>query len=1226
MKSASYKLLEKLVTERILVLDGAMGTLLQQLSFAEDEFRGSQFAAHPHDLAGCNDLLSLTQPEAITTIHRRYLEAGADILSTNTFNANAISLEDYGLADKVCEINRAAVACARRAVDQVGVGSSGRPRLVAGSIGPTNRTASLSPEVDDPGYRAVTFDDLVAAYQGQAAALVEAGVDALLPETTFDTLNLKACLFAIENCFGLSGLRLPVMVSVTITDRSGRTLSGQTLEAFLVSILHAEPFSVGINCALGAEMMRPYVEELSSLCRRFTSCHPNAGLPNEFGQYDETPEEMAHQLGEFAEAGWLNVVGGCCGTTPEHIEAISAAVAGLPPRRCPEPDAHSRYSGLEPLVVRPESTFIMIGERTNVSGSRKFARLIREENLADAVSVARHQVEGGANVIDVNMDDGLIDGPEMMPRFLNLIAAEPDVARLPLMIDSSSWPTIEAGLKCSQGKAIVNSISLKDGEEAFLDRARLVKRYGAACVVMMFDSKGQAVTVEDKLRIARRAHALLTEEVGMAEEDIIFDPNVLAVGTGMEVHNRYALNFIEATRQIKQLLPRVKVSGGISNVSFAFRGNQTVREAINAAFLYHAIHAGLDMAIVNAGQLAVYEEIEPELLQRVEDVLLDRRPDATERLVELAATVRERKTDTPETEAAWRDTPVEERLEHALVQGIADFIEEDIEEARKKYDPPLAIIEGPLMRGMETVGDLFGDGKMFLPQVVKSARVMKKAVACLLPFMEEGADEGPSTRATIVMATVKGDVHDIGKNIAGIVLSCNNYRIVDLGVMVSCDEILRKAVDERADVVGLSGLVTPSLDEMVHVAREMQRLKMTLPLLIGGATTSAKHTAVKIAPAYEHPVVHVKDASRGAPAVDRLIHPRKRKQFDEENRREQARLLEAFENRRKDNLVSYREALAGRFTTDWSNQPVATPSFTGTRVLDDYPLSELSGYIDWSPLFWAWELRGKYPKILDHPKYGDEAKKLLLDARKLLDEVIEKRLLRARGVFGFWPAASVRDDILVFRDSEHREEIARLYNLRQQWVRKGQRRFYSLADYVAPLDSGRDDYIGAFAVTGGVGAAELAARFEADHDDYNAIMVKLLAERLAEALAERLHEMARKEWGFGGAENLSVDEMLAERFRGIRPAPGYPCCPDHTEKGTLFALLDAEASAGISLTETWMMVPEASVSGYYFSHPESRYFTVDRLTRDQVEDYSRRKRMPLKEVEHWLRPYLAYDA
>ncbi len=1230
--SKTYRLLEELSAQRILVLDGAMGTMIQQLKFGEAEYRGSQFADHGRPLTGCNDLLCLTQPDAIAAIHRGYLQAGADLICTNTFNANAISLADYDLTDQVRHINRAAVECARRARDedgdQAGPMAEKAPRFIAGAIGPTNRTASMSPDVNDPGYRAVTFEELRDAYYEQVEALIQSGVDALMPETTFDTLNLKACLFAIEECFQRLRVRLPVMASVTITDRSGRTLSGQTMEGFLISISHADLFSVGINCALGPELMRPYVEELSKLSPRPTSCHPNAGLPNEFGGYDETPQQMARVLGEFAANGWLNLVGGCCGTTPAHIRAIAAAVADCEPRRLPEVAHDSRFSGLEPLVLRPDSTFTMIGERTNVSGSRRFARLVREGQLGEAVSVARGQVEGGANVIDVNMDDGLLDGPVMMRTFLNLIAAEPDIARVPVMIDSSDFAVIEAGLKCVQGKAIVNSISLKEGEEPFLEHARLVRRYGAACVVMMFDEQGQAVTVEHKLRIARRAYHLLTEKVGMPASDVIFDPNVLAVGTGMEEHARYAVNFIEATRKIKELLPDVRISGGISNVSFAFRGHDTVREAVNAAFLYHAIGAGLDMGIVNAGQLDVYEEIEPELLTHVEDVLLDRRPDATERLIELAARIQGKDRPDEKTESAWRQATLEERLRHALIKGIADFIEQDVEEARGKYATCLEIIEGPMMDGMQVVGDLFGAGKMFLPQVVKTARVMKKAVAYLLPFMDEEkttAGLADSTRGTIVMATVKGDVHDIGKNIVGIVLGCNNYRVIDLGVMVACEKILAAAVEEGADMIGLSGLITPSLEEMVHVAREMQRRGMTVPLLIGGATTSAKHTAVKIAPAYGREVVHVEDASRSVPVVGQLVHPQRRQALDAENRTLQAKLVKAFEGRQKTKLVPYRDAVAGRFATDWAAARIDVPAFTGSRALDDYPLSELVEYIDWSPFFWAWELKGKYPKILDHPQRGEEARKLLADGKNLLEEIIENKLLRARAVYGLYPAAAVGDDVLVYEDDRRQNELARFHFLRQQWRRQGRECFYCLADFIAPLETARVDYLGAFVVTAGIGAEDVVARFKADQDDYNAIMVKVLADRLAEAFAERLHEIARHDWGFGRDEGLTTEAMIAERYRGIRPAPGYPALPDHTEKRILFELLGAERATGISLTETFMMSPAASVCGFYFAHADSRYFAISRITRDQAEDYARRKGMKLREVERWLASNLGYD-
>ncbi len=1243
--TSAFSHLGNLLARRIAILDGAMGTMIQQLRFGEADYRGQQFAAFHRDLKGCNDLLTITQPEAITGIHRSYLEAGADIISTNTFNANRVSMADYDLTSEVRAINLAGVACARKARDDFRAARAAQGEhagqrdsepfgpFIAGSIGPTNRTASLSPDVNNPGYRAVNFDLLAAAYYEQAEALLDGGADILLAETVFDTLNLKACLFAIDDLLAKRRIKVPVMVSVTITDLSGRTLSGQTLSAFLASIEHADLLSVGINCALGPSLMRPYVEELSQLCPVWTSCHPNAGLPNEFGGYDETPAQMAAVLGEFADSGWVNIVGGCCGTTPAHIRAIAEAMRERPPRRPPPPRRDTVLSGLEPLVIRPDSTFIMIGERTNVSGSKKFARLVREGNLGQAVSVARQQVEGGANILDVNMDEGLLDGPKVMTEFLNLLAAEPDVARVPVMIDSSNWAVLEAGLKCVQGKSIVNSISLKEGEEQFLAHARLVRKYGAACVVMMFDEEGQAVTVEHKIHIARRAYKLLTEKAGMKPADIIFDPNILAIGTGIEEHARYGVNFLEAARRIKELLPDVKISGGVSNVSFAFRGNDTVREAFNAAFLYHAIHAGLDMGIVNAGQLAVYEDIEPTLRERVEDVILDRRPDATERLVTYGATLQGKAAQEDKADPAWRHASVEERLKHALVHGIVDHIDTDVEEARQKYAACLDIIEGPLMAGIQVVGDLFGDGKMFLPQVVKSARVMKKAVAYLMPFMEaeklaagtSTAGDEPSTRGTIVMATVKGDVHDIGKNIVGIVLGCNNYKIIDLGVMVPCEKILQAARESKADMIGLSGLITPSLEEMVHVAREMQRLGMDVPLLIGGATTSPKHTAVKIAPGYAHEVVHVKDASRCGPVCEKLLSPEKRPLFDAENRAFQVQMVAAYQRKQELKLVSYREAVEGRFPTDWAAHEIPVPSFLGVRTLADYPLEELLPYIDWAQFFAAWEMRGKFPEILEHPERGAEARKLYDDARKFLDCIVQNRWLRASGVYAFWPAASSGDDIILYEDDTRSEEKARLHNLRQQWLSETRRHYYSNADFVAPVASGRKDYMGGFAVTGGLGTDELVRRCEADNDDYSAIMAKVFADRLAEAFAERLHEIARRDWGFGQGEKLTIPEMLAENYRGIRPAPGYPSLPDHTEKRILFDLLGAERSAGITLTESFMMLPAGSVSGFYFAHPGSRYFAIDRITRDQVEDYARRKGWKFKEAEKWLAPVLAYD-
>jgi 5-methyltetrahydrofolate--homocysteine methyltransferase len=1200
------------VDERILVCDGAMGTML----YAKGVFINKSF-----------DALNIAQPELVLAVHQEYVRAGADIIETNTFGATSVAMTDFHLQDRVRELNLAAVSLARRAVDAMNLRTPEKPRFVAGSMGPTNKQLSIAGNVNDPGYRGATFDLMVATYYEQVDALVEGGVDLLLCETAFDTLVMKACLFAIDQYFCDSGRRVPLMASFTIFE-GGRTLSAQTVEACWNSISHADLLSVGMNCALGPEKLRPYIEELSAIAPVYLSCYPNAGLPNAFGGFDETPELMARTLGEFAENGWLNIVGGCCGTTPAHIRAIAEAVSKTAPRHRPRIEPLTRLSGLEPLTLRPDSNFIMIGERTNVTGSKKFSRLILNEKYEEAVAVAREQVEAGANVIDVNMDEGMLDGEGAMTKFLNLISAEPEISRVPIMVDSSKWSVIEAGLKCVQGKAIVNSISLKEGEEQFLHYARLVRRYGAAVVVMAFDEEGQATDVERKVTIAERAYRLLTEKIGMPPEDIIFDPNILTVATGIEEHNDYALNFFEATRRIKVCCPGAKVSGGVSNVSFSFRGNDVVREAIHSVFLYHAIRAGMDMGIVNAAQLAVYEQIPPDLLELVEDVLLNRRPDATERLVDFAETVK--KQVGVETAAlSWRSGTVEERLAHALVKGIVDFIDEDTEEARQKYDRCLQIIEGPLMSGMQTVGDLFGAGKMFLPQVVKSARVMKKSVAYLLPFMEEEKKLAKvavqANRGKILLATVKGDVHDIGKNIVGVVLGCNNYQVIDLGVMVPCEKILETAVREQVDMIGLSGLITPSLDEMVHVAREMERQGFQVPLLIGGATTSAKHTAVKIAPAYARTTVHVLDASRSVGVVDRLKSADLKAAFEVKNRAEQASLVESYNRRQQVALVPYAQAVAQKFATHWDRVRIDTPSFLGTRVLEDFPLERLVPYIDWSPFFLTWELKGKYPKILADPKVGPEASKLFEDAKKLLDEIVAKKLLRASGVYGFWPAASVGDDILVFADDAREGALASFHTLRQQWQRKGQTHLTALADYIAPLNSGRRDYLGAFAVTTGLGVDELAAQFAADHDDYNAIMVKALADRLAEAFAECLHQTARAQWGYGAEEHLSSEDLIEEKYRGIRPAPGYPACPDHTEKQTLFELLDATRAAHITLTESFAMLPASSVSGWYFAHPEARYFAVDRIDRDQVADYARRKGMAMADIERWLSPNLGYE-
>ncbi len=1212
------KLLEQL-QRRILILDGAMGTMIQRYKLDEAAYRGSRFAAHPRDLKGAADVLSLTQPHVIEEIHHAYLQAGADIIETNTFNAQAISMADYGLEPQVYEMNVAAAQLARRAADAYS--SNEQPRFVAGSIGPTNRTTSLSPDVNNPAFRAVTFDALVDAYFEQVRGLVDGGVDILLPETTFDTLNLKAALFAIEKLFDERGVRLPVIASVTITDASGRTLSGQTVEACWNSISHAPLLAVGINCALGAREMRPHIEELARIAPIFISCYPNAGLPNPLGEYDETPQSMSTLLRDFAENNWLNIVGGCCGTTPDHIRAIRDVVRDLPARVPPRVDRYLRLSGLEPLTVRPDSNFIVIGERTNITGSPKFAQLVKAGDLEGALAIARQQIEGGANILDVNMDEGMLDSEKVMTEFLNLVATEPEIVRIPLMIDSSKWTVIEAGLKCTQGKSVVNSISLKEGEEKFRQQARLVKRYGAAVVVMAFDEKGQADTIERKVEIGSRAYNILVNEVGFDPTDIIFDPNVLTVATGIEEHNAYGVAFIEAVRKLRQKFPLANASGGISNVSFSFRGNKVVREAMHAAFLYHAIKAGLTMGIVNAGQLAIYEDIPKDLLELVEDVLLNRRPDATERLLAYADSVKGVAAGVSPAEAgeeARLHTSVEERLSHALVKGIIDHLEDDLEEARKTYPSALSIIEGPLMDGMNIVGNLFGSGKMFLPQVVKSARVMKKAVAHLLPYMEaEKAKAGDrSKRGKVLLATVKGDVHDIGKNIVGVVLGCNNYDVIDLGVMVSAEKILDTALAENVDIVGLSGLITPSLDEMVHVASEMERRNFQKPLLIGGATTSKLHTAIKVAPRYSKATVHVLDASRCVGVVASLLTD-KRNDFERGVRAEYQHLRDEHASRQTDRtLLSIDEARRRRPRLDFT--ATARPTFVGVRAYEDFPLERIEPYIDWTPFFHAWELRGRYPQILEEPRAGE----LYDDARKLLAEIISKRLLIARAVYGFWPANAVGDDIEVYADDARRRAIATLHTLRQQQqTTTGQN--LALADFVAPKEIEVPDFVGGFAVTAGIGVDELVARFEKDHDDYNSIMTKALADRLAEALAEVVHREARLAW-YAPAESLSTDQLIAEKYRGIRPAPGYPACPDHTEKGTLFELLQAER-IGIRLTENFAMFPASSVSGFYFAHPESRYFAVGKIGRDQVLDYSVRKEMTVPIVQRWLAPNLAYD-
>jgi len=1219
--------LEAIFAERILVLDGAMGTMIQARGLSEADFRGERFRAHPRDLRGDNELLVLTRPDVIGDIHRAYLAAGADLIETNTFSATRIAQADYGMEAVVPELNREAARLAVEAAAEWSQRTPERPRFVAGAVGPTNKTLSISPDVNDAAFRDLDFDALRLAYVEQVRALVEGGVHAILIETIFDTLNAKAAIVATREVFDELGRELPIMISVTITDRSGRTLSGQTVEAFWASVQHAKPISVGINCALGASEMRPFLADLAAAAPIPVTAYPNAGLPNAFGGYDEDAPTTARLLREFAESGLVNGVGGCCGTTDAHIRAIAEAVAGLPPRPVPPPDPVVTWlSGLEPLALRPDSNFLTIGERTNVTGSRRFANLIKADDYTTAVEVALDQVRGGANILDVNMDEGMLDSEHAMTRFLNLIATEPEVARIPIMVDSSKWSVILAGLKCVQGRGIVNSISLKEGEADFLAKARTVQRYGAAVVVMAFDEVGQADTTERKVSICERAYRLLVDEVGFDPKSIIFDPNILAIATGIEEHARYARYFIEATRLIKQRCPGVKISGGVSNLSFSFRGNDLVREAIHTAFLYHAIRAGMDMGIVNAGQLGVYAEIPADVLEHVEDILFDRRPDATERMVELAETVRGAGKKR-EIDLAWREASVEQRLSHALVNGVVDFIEADTEEARQKLDRPLDVIEGPLMDGMKIVGDLFGAGKMFLPQVVKSARAMKRAVAYLTPFMEEekrASGRAPRSQGKIVLATVKGDVHDIGKNIVGVVLGCNNYEIIDLGVMVPADRILDTAVAEGADIVGLSGLITPSLDEMAHVASEMQRRGLTFPLLIGGATTSRQHTAVKIAPRYAESVVHVNDASRAVGVVSSLLDAGRKRTLDVANREQQERLRFVHDGRRAQPLLSLDAARANRLVLAPDPADFPVPAFLGRRELTDVPIEALAPYIDWTFFFAAWELKGKFPAILDHPERGPAARELYENGRALLDRMIRERLLSPRAAYGFWPAASDGDDLVLYSDASRDQERVRFPMLRQQSPQPDGKPNLCLADFVAPVGSGIADHIGAFAVTSGPETDDLARGFEAVLDDYNAILVKALADRLAEAFAEYLHARARREWGYGAHENLSNEELIGERYRGIRPAFGYPACPDHTPKGPLFALLDAPA-VGIELTESYAMRPGASVSGLYFAHPAARYFTVGRIDRDQVESYAERTGMSRKEAERWLAPNLGYE-
>jgi 5-methyltetrahydrofolate--homocysteine methyltransferase len=1213
--------------ERILLLDGAMGTMIQAYGLSEDDYRGDRFAKWGHDLKGNNDLLSITRPDIIREIHTGFLDAGAEIIETNTFNSNAPSMADYGMEELVTELNTAAAHLAREAADKCAA-ATGKPRYVAGALGPTNRTASISPDVNDPGFRNVSFDQLADTYEVAACALIEGGVDILLIETIFDTLNAKAAIMGIKRAFRTSGVELPVMISGTITDASGRTLTGQTTEAFWNSVRHIKPFMIGLNCALGATELRPYIAELARIADTRVSAYPNAGLPNEFGEYDETAEEMAAVVGEFAQAGLVNLIGGCCGTTPAHIEALGKVVAGVAPRKVPEIPVRCRLSGLEPFDIGPDDLFVNVGERCNVTGSAIFRRLIEADDYAAAVEVARQQVDNGAQIIDVNMDEGMLDSEKAMVTFLNLIAAEPDVARLPIMIDSSKWTVIEAGLKCVQGKAVVNSISMKEGEDSFIAQAQLCRDYGAAVIIMAFDEQGQADSIERKVDICKRSYDLLINKVGFDPADIIFDPNIFAVATGIDEHASYGKDFIEATRAIKASLPHALVSGGVSNVSFSFRGNNVVREAIHSVFLYHAIKAGMDMGIVNAGQLAIYEDLPTALRDAVEDVVLNRTPAATENLLEVAEEYKDQKSGAAAKgkDLSWRESSVDKRLEYALVNGIDQFVVDDTEEARQNTTRPLDVIEGPLMAGMNVVGDLFGDGKMFLPQVVKSARVMKKAVGHLIPYIEEQKDGGMSSNGKIVLATVKGDVHDIGKNIVGVVLQCNNFEVVDLGVMVSCDRILEAAKREGANIIGLSGLITPSLDEMVHVASEMQRLKFNLPLLIGGATTSPAHTAVKIEPRYEGPVIYVKDASRSVGVAQALIEPDTYEEIVAKTRKDNARRREQHSNKKRlKPQLSLDQARARKHQINWASYTPPAPSFLGNKVLDDIDLAVLRDYIDWMPFFNAWEFHGKFPQILDDKTVGEAATSLFADATDMLDRIIAEKWLTARAVFGFHPAnADDHDDVLVYADEQRDTVSHRLVHLRQQRIKTAGLPQSCLADYVAP--PGHADYIGAFAVTAGIGIEEHVERFEKAHDDYSAIVLKALADRLAEALAEYMHERTRREfWGYASDEQLSNKDLISEVYRGIRPAPGYPACPDHTEKAKLWELLDVEAAIGLQLTESYAMYPTAAVSGFYYSHPEAKYFAVGKIDRDQLASYAERKEMTISVAERWLAPNLGYD-
>lgn len=1219
--------LHKALQERIVILDGGMGTMIQNLKLDEQAFRGDRFADYDREVQGNNDLLNLTQPALLRNIHADYLDAGADIIETNTFNSTRVSQSDYGLEEFSKELNVAAAKLARQVADEFTAKTPDKPRFVAGAVGPTSRTASLSPDVNNPGFRNTDFQSLVDNYYESVAGLVEGGCDIILIETIFDTLNAKAAIYATQQYFEDSGVELPIMISGTITDASGRTLSGQTTEAFWNSIAHCRPISVGLNCALGADALRPYVEELSAKARTYVSAHPNAGLPNEFGEYEQTPEEMAEIIEGFARDGFVNVIGGCCGSRPDHIEAIAKAVAKYPPRKMPERPEVLRLSGLEPFTGDENTLFINVGERTNVTGSKRFLRLIKEEQYEEALSVARDQVENGAQIIDINMDEGMLDSKEVMVTFLNLVASEPDISRVPIMLDSSKWEVIEAGLRCIQGKAVVNSISLKEGEEEFIKRARDCMRYGAAVVVMAFDEQGQADTYERKTEICKRSYDVLVS-IGFNPGDIIFDPNVFAIATGIEEHNNYAVDYINACRWIRKNLPYASISGGVSNVSFSFRGNDIVREAIHSVFLYHAIKAGMNMGIVNPGQLVIYDEIEPELKELVEDVVLNRREDSTDRLLEIAERFKGKGGKTQEEDLAWREWPVIKRLEHSLVKGITNFIIDDTEECRQQAERPIHVIEGPLMDGMNVVGDLFSDGKMFLPQVVKSARVMKQAVAHLIPFIEAEKSEDQQAKGKILMATVKGDVHDIGKNIVGVVLQCNNYEVIDLGVMVPSDKILAAAIEYNVDIIGLSGLITPSLDEMVHVAREMQRLDFHLPLMIGGATTSKAHTAVKIEPHYKNDIaLYVSDASRCVNVASQLLSKTAKPKLVSDAREEYDKIRERRKQRGdRTKLVSLKEARARAPKINFENYVPPKPIFTGIRSFEEYDLKELEPYIDWTPFFISWDIAGKYPQVFDDPKRGEAARSLFDDAQIILRKMIDEKRVSASGVIGFWPAHRRGDDIVVYKDESRSEELTTLHHLRQQDEKAPNKSMMTLSDFVAEEGTEHCDYVGGFAVTTGIGAEEMSLEYKNANDDYNAIMVKALADRLAEAFAERMHERVRKEyWAYNRDEQLGTEDLIKERYHGIRPAPGYPACPDHTEKATLFELLDATAQTGIEITESFAMFPTAAVSGWYFSHPESKFFAVGKIGVDQVEDYADRKGLSKAEAERWLAPSLAYD-